>query len=278
MRIQAYHRPTSLAEVFDLVGASPGARVVAGGTDLLVRNPAPAPTLVSLRRVAEMAGIEGGRIGASTPVADVARSEALGRAYPVLVQAARRLGSPQIRSVATVGGNLCRAAPCADLAPPLIVLEATAEIAGAAGRRQVRVEDFFRGPGVTCLAPGEVLVAVHVPPPRAGALGLFQKKGRVAMDLSIASLATLLETDGRTCRRLRLAAGSVGPVPLRLGEVEALLEGRELDGPTLEEAARLASQTVAPITDVRSTEAYRRHVVGVYVRRGLARLLAGGAS
>ena len=278
MRIEAYHRPRRLDEALGLMRESDDVRVVAGGTDLLVRNPAPARTLISLRRVAELLGIEAGRIGAATPVAELVRSADLAARYPVLVQAARRLGSPQIRSVATVGGNLCRAAPCADLAPPLIVLEARAEIAGAEGAREVPVEDFFTGPGTTCLRKGEVLAAVHLDPPRAGAVGLFQKKGRVAMDLSIASVAMLLEAEDGRCRRIRIAAGSVAPRPLRLREVEAWLEGAMLDAPRLAEAVRIASATVAPITDIRSTEAYRRHIVGAYVRRGIEQLLAGDAS
>ncbi|MFV1959009.1 MAG: xanthine dehydrogenase family protein subunit M [Planctomycetota bacterium] len=288
MRIEAYHRPASLAEVFRLLREDGEARLVAGGTDLLVRRGAPARTLISLRGVVELRGIGirdtgiGGvgirGIGAATPVADLASHPDLAAHYPVLVQAARRLGSEQIRSVATLGGNLCRAAPCADLAPPLLVLEARAAIQGPQGTREVGVEDFFTGPGETCLGPGEVLTAVHLDPPRPGAVGLFLKKGRVRMDLSIASVALLLEADGGRCRRIRIAAGSVAPRPIRLREVEALLEGALLDGPRLEEAARLASATVAPITDIRSTEAYRRHVVGVYVRRAIERILAGDLS
>jgi len=278
VRIEAYHRPANLDEVFRLLRETDDARLVAGGTDLLVRHRAPAHTLVSLRGVEELHGIGSGRIGAATPLADVAAHADLAARYPVLVQAARRLGGVQIRSVATVGGNLCRAAPCADLAPPLLVLEARAAIRGPTGAREVPVEDFFAGPGETCLGPAEVLTAVHLDPPRPGAVGLFLKKGRVHMDLSIASVALLLEADGGRCRRIRIAAGSVAPRPIRLREVEALLEGEMLDESRLEEAARLASATVAPITDVRSTEAYRRHVVGVYVRRGVERILAGDLS
>lgn len=276
MKTLAYHRPKSLDEVFDLMASSEDAAYIAGGTDLLVSGGASPPTLISLRSVPELMGVDETRIGAATPVADVARHPGLAASHPVLVAAARRLGSEQIRNVATVGGNLCRAAPCADLAPPLLVLEARAEIVGRGGTREVPIDEFFAGPGETVLAPGEVLAAVRLDPPRTGAQGRFLKKGRVRMDLAIASVALLLEAEGGRCRRIRIAAGSVAPTPLRLQPVEALLEGAELTDEILEEAAALAAATVRPITDVRSTESYRRRIVGVYVKRGVAQALAGG--
>jgi carbon-monoxide dehydrogenase medium subunit len=168
-----------------------------------------------------------------------------------------------------VGGNLCRAAPCADLAPPLLVYEATVRLAGRGGTREVPIDAFFKGPGVTALEPGEILVAVTLPPPRPNARGCFLKKGRVRMDLSIASVAALVEMDGDVCTRARLAAGAVAPVPMRLEEVEALVEGKPLTDDLLAEAQRLASREVMPITDVRSTESYRRRITGVYVKRAL---------
>ncbi|MHC5010615.1 MAG: FAD binding domain-containing protein [Planctomycetota bacterium] len=273
MITKTYHRPRTLAEALALVAADRGARLIAGGTDLLVGSTPPPEALVSLRGIPELAGIDGSRIGALTTVGEVIRDPRLARDYPVLVQAASRLGSAQIRNQATIGGNLCRAAPCADFAPPLLVLEARLDVAGPTGTREVPVDQFFRGPGVTCLEDGEVVTAVRLPPPRPGAVGLFLKKGRVHMDLSIASVALLLEADGRLCRRIRLAAGSVAPTPVRLHGVEDLLGGRELDDALLAEARALASREVMPITDVRSTEAYRRHIIGVYVERGLRRAM-----
>ena len=253
MKILAYHRPANLAEALALMAANDEAGFVAGGTDLLVPGSHPPPTLISLRSVRELTGIDethGGetRIGAATTITDVARHLNLAARYPVLVAAARRLGSEQIRNVATVGGTLCRAAPCADLAP---------------------------GPGETGLAPGEVLAAVRLHGPRPGAVGRFLKKGRVRMDLALASVALLLEADGTRCRRIRIAAGSVAPTPLRLRPVEALLEGADVTDAVLQEAAALAAETVRPITDIRSTESYRRRIVGVYVKRGILQALAG---
>jgi CO/xanthine dehydrogenase FAD-binding subunit len=278
MKTEVYHRPTRLEDAVRLVTTRENARYIAGGTDLLVGGVTPPKRLVSLRSVPELRGVEPGRIGAATTIGALTRNADLARDYPVLIQAARRLGSEQIRNQATVGGNLCRAAPCADTAPPLLVLEATLEIAGEEDTREVPIDEFFRGPGVTCLEKGEVLTSIHLPPPREGAVGVFLKKGRVRMDLSLASVAVLLEAEDGHCRRVRLAAGSVAPVPMRLREVEEVLEGEALTDELLEEAGDLAARVVMPITDVRSTEAYRRHVTGVYVKRAIRIALEGAGA
>lgn len=270
-----YFRPRSLAEVWRLEHEHAEALLVAGGTDLLVGGALArlerSHALISLRRVAELKGIETKErtwIGAATPVAELTSLDA----FPVVAQAARRLGSVQIRNAATLGGNLCRAAPCADLAPPLLVLEARAELRSPTGSREVTLEEFFLGPGETCLEPGELLAGVWLDPPRPLARGLFLKKGRVKMDLALASVAVLLETEAKAVRRVRIAAGSVAPAPIRLRAVEALLEGKGLDPDLMAEAGDLAARSVAPISDIRATEAYRRRIVGVYLRRALQEL------
>ncbi len=290
MRDIDYQRPQSLQALWPLLAADPEARLLAGGTDLLVRlhgGLLRARRLVSLRGIAALRGVEVGearvRIGAATTIADLLRSPALRQAAPVLCAAAARLGSPQIRNVATVGGNLCNASPCADTATPLLVLQASAEILGAGGARQVPLEDFFRGPGQTCLAPGEVLGAVCFDRPAAGAAMGFYKKVRVRMDLGLANLAALLLLRGGEVACARLAAGSVAPVPLRLRRTEALLQGQRLDAPLAERAQAAAAQEVSPITDLRTTAEYRRAITGVYVKRALLALAgldpapAGGA-
>lgn len=284
----AYHRPRTLAEVFTLQAANAGARFIAGGTDVQVGRwtwGGRPSALISLRAVPELHGIDVGpkkdteaRIGAATLVGEIAEHGGLAERYPALVAAARRLGSPQIRNAATAGGNLCRAAPCADLAPPLIVYGARLRLRRPDGEREVPVEEFMRGPGVTCLLPGELLTDIVVPAPPAGARATFLKKGRVYMDLSLASVALLVVLEDGVCRRARVAAGSVGPTPLRLREVEERLEGEPLTDALLAEAGDLAAASVLPITDVRTTAEYRRTIVGVFVERGLRGLAEGGAA
>lgn len=280
-----YHRPRSLAEAQALKQSLAGSRYVAGGTDVLVRiknrleHP---PALISLRGLEELRGIElrGSelRIGAATPVADIAAAPTLRTHYDVLAQAARRLGSPQIRTSATVGGNLCNASPCADTATPLLVLEAEAELAGPGGSRRVPLAKWFAGPGQTVLAEHEILTALWLPPQPAGARGLFLKKGRVRMDLALVNVAVQLAlADGGRCEQVRMAAGAVGPVPLELDRASRMLAGGPLSAERCAEAARLAAAEVQPIDDLRASAVYRRQLVGVYVRRALEQLAEGGA-
>ncbi|MBI5527009.1 MAG: xanthine dehydrogenase family protein subunit M [Deltaproteobacteria bacterium] len=273
-----YHRPRSLDEAWRLADSVPGARFVAGGTDVMVglKNKALRPgALISLRAIPGLARMENGtetRIGALATIGDIAADPVISERYPVLVQACRRLGSAQVRNVATVGGNLCNASPCADTAPPLLVLEARVRIEGPSGKREMALDEFFRAPGETRLSPGEVLTEVVLPPPAPAARGVFFKLGRVHMDLAKASVAALVEMDGKRCKRARFAAGSVAPVPLRLREVEKVVEGAVVDDKLIARAQEAAMKGVSPITDIRSTAEYRRQIVGVFVRRAIEAL------
>ncbi len=283
MRSYAYLKPGSMDKVFRLKEDMPEAFIVAGGTDLMVKikNREIAPrALISLRSVAELQGIDSRGavcIGSMTSITDLVNSEILRSRYPVLVEAARRLGSPQIRNVATLGGNLCNCSPCADTATPLLVLEARALLQSPRGSREIPLFELFRQPGETCMATDEVLTRVLIPAFNAtrkgsGLRAAFFKRGRVRMDLAIASLSVLIQTEGGRIQKARLAAGSVAPVPLRLARVEELLEGEKLKSSLIAEARRLAEESVTPITDIRSTAEYRRHIVGVFVSRALERL------
>lgn len=285
-----YLRPTSLAEAFRLKGEHPDARFVAGGTDVLphVRDgKSRPPALISLRRVHELDGVDTSApdvtgIGGLTRVADLVSSAELGRRLPALVAAARRLGSAQIRNVATIGGNLCNASPCADLAPPLLVHEARVRIEGPRGTRELPLEEFFLGKTPhappTRLSSDEVLTAVLVPTPPPRTVARFDKIGRVRMDIALASTAVLLCVEAGTITRARVAAGSVAPRPLRLHAVEQLLEGHAPTADLARAAGDRARTEISPIDDVRTTAAYRLHVVGVLVERAVRELAAGGAA
>ncbi|MEI8258533.1 MAG: xanthine dehydrogenase family protein subunit M, partial [Deltaproteobacteria bacterium] len=259
-----YHRPTSLAEAFRIRTEQPDARFVAGGTDVLPhvhdRTYRPA-ALISLRRVRELDGVDVGadgvtRIGGLTRVADLTSHAALEARLPTLVQAARRLGSVQIRNVATVGGNLCNASPCADLAPPLLAYDARVRIEGPGGAREVPLEDFFLGNRKTRLEPTEVLVAIVIDAPPAGTASRFDKIVRVRMDIALTSAAVLLRVESGRVVHARVAMGSVAPRPVRLGAVETFLVGRAPGEDTAREAGVLATRSVTPIDDVRATAAY----------------------
>ncbi|MCC6902506.1 MAG: xanthine dehydrogenase family protein subunit M [Polyangiaceae bacterium] len=276
-----YHRPATLEEAWRLAAADPEARFVAGGTDVMVRiregKIAPR-ALISLSRISDLARIAIGPtvvIGAGVRVAELERNASIRHALPVLSQAAALLGSTQIRNVATLGGNLCNASPCADLAPPLLVHDARARIATASGAREIPLATFFVGPRASVLAPGEVLSAVVVDPPAPTARAVFLKQGRVRMDIALASIAVLLDTDGRRCTQARVAAGSLGPCPMRLTETEAVLTSGTLDDATLARARAAAESEVRPITDVRAGADYRRHLAGALVERAVRSLMNG---
>lgn len=279
MRQFFYHKPRTIDEAFRLKKEKEGAVYIAGGTDVMVqiKNRELRPSaLISLRNIPELSRIEvngGACIGALTTIADIIRHPTLGHVFPVVVEAASRVGSVQIRNMATIGGNLCNCSPCADMALPLLVLEAKVRLRSSETAREVPVEEFFKGPGESCLQASEILTEIILDPFHKDVQPVFLKKGRVKMDLAVASVAVLLEMEGRFCRKARVAAGSVAPVPLRLRRVEELLEGSNLEDKTILEAQKIANDSVAPITDIRSTESYRREIVGVFVKRTLERAL-----
>lgn len=274
-----YYKPRSLSEAWELKEKVRDARFIAGGTDVMVgiKNGELSPSaLISLRSIPALDSIEingGIRIGALTTISDLIHHSALRDNYPVVVEAAKRLGSVQIRNVATIGGNLCNSSPCADMALPLLVLEAKVRLQTAKESREMPLNEFFKGPGKTCLTSDEILTDILLGPSRQNSKATFLKKGRVKMDLAIASVAVLLEMEGKRCSKARLAAGSVAPVPLRLLKVEALLEGTTISKELLAKAQQLAAENVAPITDIRATKEYRQEIVGIYVRRALKKVL-----
>ena len=283
-QITSYHRPRTLEEARSLKAETPGACYIAGGTDLLVRmrsgheDPS---ALISLRSLPELRGIAADgvlSIGAMTTLTDVLEHPAVQEHYPALIRAVRAIGSVQIRNVATLGGNLARAVPCADSAPALLVLDALVRIEGPAGRREIPIDELFVGSRQTCLGPDDVLAAILLDPPPSRARSVFLKKTRVHMDLALASVAVLLEMDaaGETCAYARVATGSVAPTPLRLPEVESLLEGRRITPEVLARAQELAREVISPITDVRTSADYRRHITGVLLGRAVSILLDEG--
>ncbi|MFW6114801.1 MAG: FAD binding domain-containing protein [Thermodesulfobacteriota bacterium] len=271
-----YFQPETLKDAWSLMEKGKGTvRYIAGGTDILVnvknRTIEPA-ALISLRRIKELAGIRRNKeltVGSMTLLRELERDAGMAGQYPALSQAVWALATPQVRNVATIGGNLCNAAPSADCAPPLLVMEATATLAGPDGRRDVSIEDFFTGPGQTCMDSTEVLTQIKIQPLRKHTGTSFLKLGRVSTDIAMVNAAAILTMNGKTCARCRLAVGAVAPVPLRLRSVEKMIEGNELSAELLDEAAQMVENEVKPITDVRSTAEYRRITSGVLIKRAI---------
>lgn len=264
------HAPSDLPELLQTMAASPSARLLAGGTDLLVRLRASGERpgeVIRLDGVAELHGIEVKghevRIGAAVTITEVAESADIAKHLPLLVRAAQHFASPPVRNMATIGGNICTASPAADTLPALYAMAASVELASSEGIRVLPLEDFVLGPGRTALAPGEVLAAVLVPDCGHWQVAHFEKVGRrEALAISVVSLAALLDFENGTVSCARLAWGSVGPTVMRCKAAQEALIGRALTLTSLREAATLAQKAVSPISDLRASAGYRRQVAG----------------
>ena len=279
MKAFEYLRPSSLEEACAaLAGPDGGARILAGGTDLVVqmKQAGLEPTsLVSLRDVPGLAFARVGddftlTIGAATPLATVEHSPEVRRHYPAIAEAASWIGSAQVRSRATVGGNLCNAAPSADMAPILLAYGADAIITDGCTERTLPLEEFFTGPGQTALKRGELLKSIAVPPCDTG-FGKYYKQFRSAMDCCTVGVAAWVDFDDGTAvvRDARVALGAVAPTPIRSRTCERLLVGETLDQALIERAAAAATKDAQPITDVRASAEYRMTLVSVLCRRAL---------
>ncbi|MBC8466915.1 MAG: xanthine dehydrogenase family protein subunit M [Deltaproteobacteria bacterium] len=271
-----YYQPESLKEAYGLMEKHGGnARYIAGGTDIIWRikqGVIEADALISLRGIESLAGITLNgdlTLGSMALFRDIERDSAIISGYPSLAQAVSVLANPQVRNVATVGGNLCNGAPSADCAPPLMVLEAVLTLEGPGGKREVPVSDFFTGPGQTCMDRTEVLTQIKIPKMTPDSGTIFLKKGRVTQDIAIVNAAALLVMEGKVCRKCRLTVGAVASVPLRLTDVEELVEGQEIAPELLDRVQEMVEHAVTPITDVRSTEEYRRTMSGVLIKRAI---------
>jgi aerobic carbon-monoxide dehydrogenase medium subunit len=282
----AYHRPATLEEACRLLVAEPRAAILAGGTDLMVHLRQPQrgkrpPAVVNVKRIPGLAEIHARadaiRIGALVTLAALIEHPVIQAEYPVLPFTARYMGSPAIRHLATVGGNLCNASPAADLPPVLLTLDAEVEIVGASGPRRLPLERFFRGPGQTALATGEILAWIQFPRRHAGWVLRYERLDvRRAMDIAIAGVAIALRRDGVRVAEARVALGAVAPAPLRVPDAEAALVAGGLHPSAIERVVELAVAAARPITDVRATAEYRRDMVGMLLRRAFAALPADG--
>jgi carbon-monoxide dehydrogenase medium subunit len=264
-----------------------GTKLVAGGTDLIpqLRNALLRPAcVVDLSGVPELRRIEdadggGLRIGSAVTARALELDPRVRSRYPSLAESAALVGSIQVRNLATLGGNLCNAAPSADMAPPLLALDAAAVIAGPGGRRTVPVASFFRGVRQTALAPGELLVelVLQPPPPRSGGTYLRHTPRR-ELDIAVVGVASQLTLSNGTCARARIALAAVAPTPVRATAAEQALEGQAVTPALIERAADLARAAARPIDDQRGSAEFRRHLVGVLARRTLETALARAAA
>ena len=273
-----YHEPPGMEEACRLMGdLGEEARPLAGGTDLLVnmkkRLISPGH-LVSLGRIEElhMTGPANGgfRIGACLTAAELAESTDIRKDYPALADGASRLGSPLIRNLATLAGNLVSARPAADLPPPLMAYGAQVRLKGASGERTLPLEDFFQGPGVTVAAPGEILESVLLEPRPERSGAAYLKMGvRQTLEISIVNAAAYLALEGDKIQTARVVLGAVGPTPIRAPFAEKALVGESPSAELFAKAAAEAARDAKPIDDFRASAEYRRDMVSVLTRRAL---------
>ncbi|HSE94225.1 MAG TPA: xanthine dehydrogenase family protein subunit M [Methylomirabilota bacterium] len=266
-----------------LVRRGPDAKMVAGGTDLLpqMKNGLLKPALVvDLSGVAALHAVRrddgrGLRVGAAVTARTLEQHEHVRSRYPSLAESAALVGSVQIRNLATVGGNVCNAAPSADMAAPLVALEAEAVIAGPRGERRVPVAEFFTGVRRTVLAPDELLVEFVVPAPGPRSGGQYVRHTpRRELDIAVVGVASQLTLTDGVCGKARIALAAVAPTPVRATAAERALEGQRVTPELIERAAGLALEAARPISDQRGSADFRRHLVRVLTRRTLTTALA----
>jgi CO/xanthine dehydrogenase FAD-binding subunit len=263
--------PGTLEEAITLLAERGGdLKIIAGGTDLMVLMNArmlDAAEFLDIWRIDELRGIEDEgdrvRIGALTTYTELIRSPLIRESLPALIAASRTIGAIQIQNRGTIGGNIVNASPAGDSLPVLAACEAEVEIVSSRGRRRVSFDQFYTGYRKTVLEADEMVAAVRVPKLKAAERDYFFKVGtRRAQAISKVVLAARAEIEGRTIRSIRIAIGSVAPTVIRAPRTESLLAEKTMSPELIELARRTVSSEVAPITDLRSTERYRRGVTG----------------
>jgi carbon-monoxide dehydrogenase medium subunit len=276
-----YVAPCSVEEACALLDAhGPRAKILAGGTDILVQlrdGLRSAEVVVDIKRIAEVMDVtfraDGGlTLGAAVPCYRIYGDARIVEGYPALADAARIIGGWQIQGRASVGGNLCNSSPAGDTIPAVIVERATCRIAGPRGRRSVPAVEFCTAPGKNVLGRGELLVALEFPAreERSGSRYL-RFIPRNEMDIAVAGAGAWLRLDasGRTVEEARIALAAVAPTPVAADEAASWLPGKTASTESFERAGELARKAARPISDLRGPKEYRVHLVGVLVRRAL---------
>lgn len=280
-QIEEYHRPQDLSQALEILSRfGKEARVIAGGTDILPQRPG-VKRNESIRHLVDISHLglnylkkenDHFRIGAGTDLNTIGAFPLfLSNPYRALSEAVDNHSTMTIKNRATVGGNLCNASSCADLALPLLILDAILVAAGPGGKREIPIERFFEGANISALGQGEILLEIRIPKSseKAGTAFVKLRRQQTAIDMAIVNTATFLLCNKGHCGAARIALGAVGPIPFRAKKAESVLAGAELDEEVIQKAAAAAAEEARPIDDVRATAAYRKKMVRVLVRRSL---------
>jgi CO/xanthine dehydrogenase FAD-binding subunit len=283
MRDIATHSPESLQEALGILSREgEGVKVITGGTDLIVqileKKKAPR-ALLNLSRLAELRGVreEAGtiRIGALTTHREIERSPILKAQAPLLCEGAFLVGSPQLRNLATIGGNVVNASPVADTTPPLMALDAVLTLQSRAAERKIPIRAFFLGPGRTAIRHDELLTEISFKGLGPGGVSFYERLGqRRLLSISKVGVALTAANDGGTLRGVTVALGAVASTVIMAPRTAAFLEGKRWSDELAREAARVAEKESRAITDLRSTDVYRNRMAGALLLRGLVRVMA----
>jgi carbon-monoxide dehydrogenase medium subunit len=296
-----YLKPKTLDEALSLLTQfGQKAALIAGGTDVMVmaKQKGRIPEVfISLRGIPDLDRIHSNgslRLGPLVTHRTIEKSDLIRKEFSALADAVDWLGSIQIRNVATIGGNICTAAPSADTACPLLVLDARLNVKGKTSGRTIPIDQFFTGPGQTVLSPGEMLTEIEIPKllPNTGS-AYWKHQRRLALDLPILGVAVLisldkatvtcsdflcttspisavlhrLEEDELVCKEIRIALGVAAPTPMRSKKAEALLRGKKITDELIEEVSEVASNEAQPRDSIRGEAWYRRDMIKVFVKR-----------
>jgi len=272
----SFHTPRKLDEALHLMADLEDVKPIAGGTDLIpsIREGVASPSnLVDLNRIQELNYIEPGEaylhIGATITHSQLLKESATSM-FGALVDSVSWIGSPQIRNLGTLAGNILNASPAADSAPPLLVHNAKVKIESISETRTIPVNELFVGPKINCLEEDELLTEIKLPLPPADASSGFERIGRrKAFTLSVVSAAVYLQVEDDICKDARIAFGSVDTTPVRIKQTEELLRENKLSDEMVSKACASVKEYVKPITDIRGTAEYRRDMCEVLMKRAL---------
>lgn len=285
LRLQKFEhlQAKTVGEACSLLSKYKGeARLIAGGTDLLVsmkRREIYPKYLINIKTIPQLDCInydgEGLKIRALATIHDIESSPVIRERFSILADSAYQMGTPNIRNMGTIGGNLCHAAPSADTAPPLIGLGARVKISGPKGERTIALEKFFVGPGETALQNGEMLTEIQVPNPPAHTIGVYLKlPARTAIDIAIVGVAVIVRLNSSKIIDAKIALGAVAPTPIRARKAEEIMKGNIIEDGLIERAAQVAAEEAEPISDIRGSADYRREMVRVLTVRAIRRVIA----
>ena len=275
-----YHRPGTLDEALDILAGQEDAKVLAGGQSLIplmkLRFAAPAH-VVDINRIPDLEGIteEGGqlRIGALTRNNAIVESELIGARYPVMAAAAPMISDPIVRNLGTIGGSLCHADPAGDWGSVMLALGGSVVLKSKRGEREVPAGEFLVDTFTASLEPDEILTEVRVPAPSARSGETYLKLERKVGDFATVAVAVQLSLDDGKVGSAGIALTAVGPKNIKAVDAESSLSGADAADEAFAEAARRAAEVASPISDVRGSAEYKRHIIEVFVRRGLGKAL-----